>query len=73
MLLGTLRIMKNILSILAFLTGLIAIPIQIVMIIENNQRALFIVLMCLVLPVFISSIIHLMKKAHFKVDFRIDD
>jgi hydrogenase maturation factor len=65
--------MKNILSISAFIVGLIAIPIQIVMIAENNQRALFIILMCLTIPGFINAIRHLMKKVHFKVDFRIDD
>jgi len=65
--------MKNILSILVFSISLIAIPIQIVMIAENNQRTLFIVMMCLTVPGFINSIRHLMKKVHFKVDFRIDD
>ena len=65
--------MKNILSILAFSISLIAIPIQIVMIAKNSQRTLFIVLMCLTVPGFINSIRHLMKKVHFKVDFRIDD
>jgi hypothetical protein len=54
--------LTNILSILAFSISLIAIPIQIVMIAENNQRTLFIVLMCLTVPGFINSIRHLMKK-----------
>ena len=65
--------MKNILSITAFITGLIAIPIQIIMIVEGDERILFIILMCLTVPGFIDSIKHLMKKVHFKVDFRIDE
>ena len=51
--------MKDILSIFTFVVGSIAIPIQIVMIAENNQRTLFIILMCLTIPGFINSIIHL--------------
>lgn len=46
---------------LALIVGLIAIPIEIVMIAENNQRTLFIILMCLTIPGFINAIIHLWK------------
>jgi hypothetical protein len=47
--------------------------IHVKMVAEDNQRTLFIVLMCLTVPGFINSIRHLIKKVHFRFYFRIDE
>ena len=65
--------MKNIISIIAFISGLLAIPFAILMILEDNERLLHLILLFLMLPGFINSIRYLMKKVHFKVYFRIDE
>ena len=58
-------IMRTTTAILCTVMGFIAIPLQLMSIINNQQTTLYILLLILTLPGFINSIIFLYKKYDF--------
>jgi len=65
--------MKTLFATLYLLLGIIAIPIQIQMIIQNERIILYSILLVLTVPGFLLSLSHLMKVVKLKIDFRIED